>query len=677
MINYVKHCLDVCLVCDMKNYWSCLCLIFGFLSASAQIPLNREHYADSLINRLKKDIPDTARAKTSFLLSEFYLKTDSVSAKEHLFKGIKYSKGSPFMEAVSLYYKGLAVLISNKELAEKMILQADNGLKKFNTKEAYLVRSMCWHNYAFIQHTQNNPKSSIEIILHKAIPLAVRANDSGFLGKNFFLLSVGFKNLLQFEKEKIYLDKAISVLKNSHSPQYLAMVYQSIGENYTALGKLKEAKVSFDEMKALLVPYPKSDMWLDYYAGEAFRLNVALQFDSALAASTKGIALAKNIHTDYIESRLELQKFYALQGKKDFLKARDVALRLSNNKQFMSWDVNRILIYEGLASSYDGMNNPTASYKWLRLYTKLNDSLNNKKLKEAVSLLEVKYRTAESQKKIVALNAENEKTKLAAKNSLLMNWLLVLVSLFLLVLAILGWLYYRNSKKLAIQKDLNHQQELQDIERQQELKLVEVMLNAKEDEQNRVARDLHDGLGGMLAVSRINLAHYVQESKNTDEDLQNVILQLGSSLGELRRIAHNMMPEMLLRLGLESSLRDLCESVASENLKVNFQCLGIQNDIKSQEQINIYRIVQEAMANVAKHANAKNLLLQCSQNKNIFFITIEDDGKGFDTSYIDTVEGIGVRSIKSRVEYLKGKIEILSQENKPGTSINIELYVTT
>ncbi|MNY14287.1 Signal transduction histidine-protein kinase/phosphatase DegS [compost metagenome] len=92
-----------------------------------------------------------------------------------------------------------------------------------------------------------------------------------------------------------------------------------------------------------------------------------------------------------------------------------------------------------------------------------------------------------------------------------------------------------------------------------------------------------------------------------------------------------------------------------------------------QQQIGIYRIVQEAMHNAVKHAEAKNVLLQCSQNDNIFYITIEDDGKGFDPAYL--TKGMGIQNMKNRVAYLNGVIEILSAKNNVGTSINIELEV--
>lgn len=641
------------------------------------MPLNRTHYVDSLTQELKRSTSNAGKAKSSFLLSEFYLRTDTVKTRQYLQQGLEYSKGNSFMEAVYLYYKALLVMAKNPEAAEKLLLQSDASLKNFKTNEAFLVRSMCWHSYAFRHHLRNKTKESIEIILHKAIPLAIQSGDQGFLGKNYFLLSVGFKNLGQHAKEKIYLTKAVSVLKKANAPQYLVMIYQSIGENYISSGKLKEAKSNLDSMMILLRPYPPSEMWLEYYAGEALRHNTALQFDSALYVVEKGITLAKSFKNTYAEKRILLQKFYALESKKDFLNAKNVALSLIKDKQFMAWETNKLQIYHGLATSYEGMNNRQSAYKWLKLYSKLSDSLSNSKLKETANLLEVKYRTAESQRKIVALNAENEKANLAAKNSRLISTLLGVTSFFLLIVATFGWFFYRNSKKLALQKDLNHQQELKDIDRQQQIKLVQVMLNTKEDEQNRLARDLHDGLGGMLAIVKLNLVDHMQEHYNNNTpELQNIVTQLDNSIGELRRISHNMMPEMLLKLGLKALLRDLCESVASTTLKVDFQYLGIKNNLQAQEQINIYRIVQEAIANATKHAQAQNLLLQCSQNEDVFFITVEDDGKGFDATHLDKVEGIGLSNIKSRVEYLKGKIEILSERNKRGTSINIELYVT-
>lgn len=661
----------------MKKYLFTIWLSISFFAVYAQIPFGNFNYVDSLKKQLNTPIAVSVKAKGCYLLSEYYLKTDSIKARAYLLQGSNYSKDDPFLKAVFLYYQGLITVNKQPKLAQEVFLKADSALQQFHTKEAFHFRSMCWHTYAFYQYTSAKSKESIEIILNKAIPLILKSGDLGFLGKNYYQLSVSFKDLRQYDKEKIYLNKALVTLKTAHAPHYLAMVYQSIAENNIALGKLRAAKANLDSLKLLIAPYPKSSIWLEYYAAEALRYNVALKYDSSLIVVNKGMLLAKEIKGTYAEQRLLLQKFYALYNTNKFAEAVEVALILAHHQQFMVWDSNKLQVYNGLSMSYEEMNNKVKAYDWLKLYTALSDSIHTNKLKETVNLFEVKYRTEENQKKIIKLNAENEQAKLATKNSHLLSWLLGSTSLFLLIVAVLGWLFYSSSKKLVAQKDLNHLQQLKDIDSQQQLKIAEVMLNTKEAEQNRVARDLHDGLGGTLAMAKMSLAHYALEKKaDKDIELQHIIHQLENSTKELRQIAYDMMPRMLQKLGLEASLNDLCESLTTEKLKVYFQCLAIKNTIPEKEQLIIYRIAQEALTNAVKHASAQHILLQCSQDKNIFFMTIEDDGKGFNP--IDELkgQGFGLSNMQNRVAYLKGKIEILSAENKQGTSINIELNVS-
>jgi signal transduction histidine kinase len=145
---------------------------------------------------------------------------------------------------------------------------------------------------------------------------------------------------------------------------------------------------------------------------------------------------------------------------------------------------------------------------------------------------------------------------------------------------------------------------------------------------------------------------------------------------ELRTIASNMMPASLLQLGLKVALKDLCESFISENLNIDFQCIGLKDNIPVDKQVTIYRIVQELLNNVVRHARAKNVLLQCSQYDDSFMITIEDDGVGFDPEILNEKKGMGMTNIKARVAYLDGKFEIMSSDGQ-GTSINIEVNICT
>ena len=159
-----------------------------------------------------------------------------------------------------------------------------------------------------------------------------------------------------------------------------------------------------------------------------------------------------------------------------------------------------------------------------------------------------------------------------------------------------------------------------------------------------------------------------------NSDIYKVIEQLDGSVTELRRIARNMMPESLLQLGLEVSLRDMCDALNSPATSVEFQAFSINAALPKETQITVYRIVQELLANAIRHANATEILVQCSQNENTFYITLEDNGRGFDTSMLPLQKGIGISNVKNRVDFLKGKMDINSTPAQ-GTTVNIEFNI--
>jgi len=142
----------------------------------------------------------------------------------------------------------------------------------------------------------------------------------------------------------------------------------------------------------------------------------------------------------------------------------------------------------------------------------------------------------------------------------------------------------------------------------------------------------------------------------------------------MRRVAHNMMPEALVKFGLDTALKDFCNDVNQSGvLKVHYESIGMQGvEIEQTTAITLYRIVQELLNNTLKHSSAKNTIIQLSKSENNISITVEDDGKGFDTSALQTVQGIGWSNIKSRVEFLRGTLDVNSKEGE-GTSVLIEL----
>lgn len=645
------------------------------LSSKAQQPLNGPKYADSLQSLLKRDLSDSVKARANFLLFTFWLPKDISKAKQYLDDGKRLSIKYPFLKGISYAQDGYFYYATDPAKSEVAYIKADSILKKFNTKEAYYVRSNLWVNYAVIQQRKDDDRAFIDIILNKAIPLAKQFSDSTMLGSQYVAVSVAFMNLEQYDKAETYLNTAIQFLRKSTiEPSRLVAAYNRAGENYILLKKYPEAKQALDSIKHILTPYPQSELYAGYYLVEGMYYHHLNEFQKALISFDKGIGSANGPNKVYRIQEIQFFKIKSLIAAKKFQDAKKILLNLSSDEELMSLDDSRLEIYAGMSETYAGLGDTRLAYLWNKRYSELSDSLNASRLKNDIHELEIKYQDAEKQKKITKLEAEKEKAVLSSKNTKLASWLLGITSVFLLIIAVFILYYYKNKGKLAAQKEINYKQQLKEMEHQQQLITTKAVLEGEERERARVARDLHDGLGGMLAGVKINLSGWAanHDTQTQDVELSRIIGQLDNSVKELRLIARNMMPETLLKFGLETALRDLCESIMSESLHVDFQPFGIKKDIPLPIQITVYRIVQEILSNTIRHAKATNIVLQCSLNEGFFFITAEDNGIGFDTITLKDKAGMGLNNIKNRVEYLKGKVEIISTINE-GTTVNIEL----
>jgi len=155
-------------------------------------------------------------------------------------------------------------------------------------------------------------------------------------------------------------------------------------------------------------------------------------------------------------------------------------------------------------------------------------------------------------------------------------------------------------------------------------------------------------------------------------DLYNKALgMLDSSITELRRVAHNMMPEALVKFGIKDALGDFCNSLDNRQIKVNFQYFGIEKRFDQKIEISLYRIAQELINNAFKHSQATELIVQLIQEENRVNLTVQDNGKGFNTDILRTSKGSGVANIRSRVEALNGRFDLFSEPGK-GTETIVE-----
>lgn len=295
----------------------------------------------------------------------------------------------------------------------------------------------------------------------------------------------------------------------------------------------------------------------------------------------------------------------------------------------------------------------------------LTQTEKEKELSEYEVELEKKYETEKKDNQLKLQKAEITKRK--GFNHAVSALAITILVIFLLV--------YRNFK----QKQKLQLQRISELETEKHLAAAEAVLKGEEQERTRLAKDLHDGLGGMLSGIKYSLNTMKENLIMTPDNAQafeRSIDMLDSSIQEMRRVAHNLMPENLLKFGLDTAIRDFCSGInVSGVLKLNYQSFGIDNKSLDQSvSISVYRIVQELVNNILKHANAEFALVQLTFSDKTILIDVEDNGKGFDMAQLDNQKGIGWRNIQSRLEYLNGKIDVQSQPGK-GASIHIEIEI--
>jgi two-component system, NarL family, sensor kinase len=211
-------------------------------------------------------------------------------------------------------------------------------------------------------------------------------------------------------------------------------------------------------------------------------------------------------------------------------------------------------------------------------------------------------------------------------------------------------------------------------EKEKQILAMDAIIQGQEMERSRMARDLHDGLGGMLSGIKLNLSAMKGNMIVHENDAQlfnKSIVQLDNAITEMRRVAHNMMPEALLKFGLTEAVQDYCDGINESNLvKIKFTTIGFSQPLEKSTEVILYRIIQELSNNAIKHAAAKNIFIQLNKHEQGITLTVEDDGKGFDTAQI--TKGAGLQNIQSRIDYLKGSMEINSKPGE-GCSFTIEI----
>ncbi len=351
---------------------------------------------------------------------------------------------------------------------------------------------------------------------------------------------------------------------------------------------------------------------------------------------------------------------------KDLKKTLDTLYRLVNENNLVSMWPD---VYESLAGWYEKQGDYKKALEYQILFKKSSDKLSSDNTKDKISKMETRFRVENMNKQIASLRDEKEIQQLQIQHKNTINAILIVGILALTLIAGLGYRSYYQKQKLQKQR-------ISELETEQRLSAAQAVLKGEEQERARLAKDLHDGLSGMLSGIKYSLQNMKGNLIMTEENQQafeRSMDMLDTSIQEMRRVAHNMMPEALVRYGLDAALKDYISEINKSGMvKVVYQSMGMENkEMEKSAALAIYRIIQELLNNIIKHSKATEALVQLFNENGKFVINVEDNGKGFDTRLSEEKGGMGWRNIRSRIELLNGKVDLQSSADH-GTAVNIE-----
>ena len=316
------------------------------------------------------------------------------------------------------------------------------------------------------------------------------------------------------------------------------------------------------------------------------------------------------------------------------------------------------------------------------LGTQQRQELENLRLQEENNLkrLELSRMEAEKQGQALRLSKLESETRAGEASSYrkelsyrenINRFYTILIGATLLLLLLLFYAYRQRTKHMR-QRERLHGLELEKERQRSNIATLTAMLDGQEQERGRLARDLHDGLGGLLSGTKLHLSHIKEQSDDfSKRQISKSIEQLDIAVGELRRVAHNLMPDLLQNYGLEEALTDYASRMSNDSTEVHVQFLHYTHTMDKDQQLITYRVIQELVNNAIKHAQPHQIIIQIVEEELRYMVTVEDDGKGFDVNTIKNTNSAGLHNINSRVSFLNGNLQVQSSLEL-GTSVEFE-----
>ncbi|WP_304200825.1 sensor histidine kinase [Flavobacterium alvei] len=500
----------------------------------------------------------------------------------------------------------------------------------------------------------------------KSIKIFEKTKDSAIISQSYQNLSAVYTQFINRKLEFFYLKKAEQFMPKANKVQ-LALLYGDIGLGFIRYNDFAESFSYFKKAETIAVKENNNELW--FYVtrnfGEYYRIKK--EYKKAIPYYEKAFKLA-DFAVDIIRKN---DLMYIVSGLyfKDGNYSK--ALELANQSLALSRKIGasefEYKTLKRLSEIHNKLNQPQKAYDFLEKSYVLKDTFFSQNHLKETTLLQTKFETEKKDKSIAEQQVKLKKQELDLIKSQKEKQLYFIASLGLILVSLGIWYFFKQRQKLK-------NQEIETLKQNQEIAKLEALIDGEEKERRRIAQELHDGLNGDLSAIKYRLSTLEESGLSAidTENLNKVIDMIDESCAQVRSISHNLMPSSILEYGLIESIREYCIKIkSSDNFKIDFQIFGSYIALSKKNETVIYRIIQELVTNILKHSKATEAMIQFNYRKDELFITVEDNGIGFDKNAVS--KGIGHQNIQTRIDFLNANLDVNTSADGTSYTISIDL----
>lgn len=494
---------------------------------------------------------------------------------------------------------------------------------------------------------------------YESVAILEKANEKKELAPLYNELGKLYRKTRDLDKAMQNYEKAAALFKQLNDSAGVSMILNESGVVYEYKADYKEALNRYTA--SLNLAEARGDSLSVSYAVS----NIAGIFviEKKYTEAEKNLLRALNIR-QLLKDSFAIALTYsdlgvAMNGKGDYIKATSylqMSNKLAETLQYVELQSNN---YSELASVAQRKGQYQEAYEYYLKRSYLRDSLYAMEKTKQIAELNTKYESAKKEQQI-----KEQYNRIRMQNFLFIG----IGGLALLTGLLINSQYRRNKLRQEAQMKT-------ELMKQQEM-AVKAVIEAEENERQRIAKDLHDGVGQMMSAAKMNLSAFESEVQFANDEqkksLKKVIQLVDESCKEVRTVSHIMMPNALLKNNLAAAIHDFVNKLNNKTLQAHVNTIGLDERMDSNIETVLYRVMQECVHNAIKHAGATTLDISLIRDKDGISGTVEDNGKGFDAADKDNFEGIGLKNITTRIEYLKGTVDF---DTAPGRGTVVAFHV--